>query len=48
MRVKKGLGLVETAKQMGIASGYLSDLEHDHRMWNPGLEARLKAALKKV
>lgn len=48
MRVKKGLGLVETAKQMGIASGYLSDLEHDHRMWNPGLEARLKAALKRV
>lgn len=47
MRVKKGLGLVQTARQMGIASGYLSDLEHGNRLWSPGLEEKLRAALKK-
>ncbi len=48
LRLAKGVTLQILANAMGVSKAYLCDLETGHRLWNGGLEARLKAALKKV
>jgi len=40
------LSLTEVAKRMNRSIGYISDLEHGRKNWNPGITAAYENALK--
>jgi transcriptional regulator with XRE-family HTH domain len=44
-RIRRGLGLRETARRAGIAAGYLADIESGRRCPRPGICVRIEAAL---
>ncbi len=46
-RKRRGsLTLTEIAKRMNRSIGYISDLEHGRKNWNPGITAAYENALK--